>query len=210
MKYYYLKLKDSFFDKDEIKIIENLESGYEYITIILKMYLRSLKMEGYLAVRQGIPYDLKMLASVLGHKQDTVKTAVEVFIKLGLIEILESGEIYMLDIALYVGKSSTEAERVKKHRSKKNQTELEKALSDFEVMRNKIKKPLTARAKTRLLNKLDNLTGDESVKVKILDQSIYYGWQDVYPLKEGADGKSIERFARNTGSGTGFGKYENL
>jgi hypothetical protein len=41
-KYYYLKLKDNFFDRPEIKAIEGIESGYEYICIIQKMYLRRI------------------------------------------------------------------------------------------------------------------------------------------------------------------------
>ena len=29
-KYYYLKLKDNFFDSDEIKILEQMKNGYKY------------------------------------------------------------------------------------------------------------------------------------------------------------------------------------
>lgn len=58
-----------------------------------------------------------------------------------------------------------------------------KALKDFKVMRNKIKKPLTKRAETRLLNKLENLSGNTETQIAILEQSIFHCWQDVYHLK---------------------------
>lgn len=62
---------------------------------------------------------------------------------------------------------------------------LQRALNDFITMRNKIKKPLTALAKTRLLNKLENLSnGNEELKIAILNQSVDRCWQDVYELKE--------------------------
>ena len=43
-KYYYLKLKEDFFDSEDIKIIESMENGYMYSNILLKMYLKSLKI----------------------------------------------------------------------------------------------------------------------------------------------------------------------
>lgn len=45
-KYYYLKLKEDFFDSEEIKILESMKDGYIYSNILLKLYLRSLRNEG--------------------------------------------------------------------------------------------------------------------------------------------------------------------
>lgn len=56
-------------------------------------------------------------------------------------------------------------------------------LKEFEQMRNKIKKPLTKNALTRLINKLENLSSDDETKIKILEQSIDHCWQDIYELK---------------------------
>lgn len=59
------------------------------------------------------------------------------------------------------------------------------ALKDFEEMRNRIKKPLTDRAKVLLLEKLEKLApGDEEKQIEILDQSIMNSWQGVFELKE--------------------------
>ena len=45
-KYYYLKLKEDFFDSDEMLLLQGMKDGYLYSDILMKMYLRSLKNEG--------------------------------------------------------------------------------------------------------------------------------------------------------------------
>ena len=110
-KYYYLRLKDNFFDSDELKILESMKDGYLYSNILLKLYLRSIKNDGKLVVNDRIPYNAEMLASVTGHQVGTIKQALSMFKELGLIEILENGAIYMLDIQNFIGKGSTEADR---------------------------------------------------------------------------------------------------
>lgn len=110
-KYYYLRLKDNFFDSDELKILESMKDGYLHSNILLKLYLRSLKNDGKLVVNDRIPYNAEMLASVTGHQVGTIKQALSMFKELGLIEILENGAIYMLDIQNFIGKGSTEADR---------------------------------------------------------------------------------------------------
>ncbi|EMW5712290.1 TPA: phage replisome organizer N-terminal domain-containing protein, partial [Enterococcus faecium] len=47
-RYYYLKLKENFFDSDEMVLLESMPDGYIYSNILLKLYLRSLKHEGKL------------------------------------------------------------------------------------------------------------------------------------------------------------------
>lgn len=42
-KYYYLKLKEDFFDSDEMLLLQGMKDGYLYSDILMKMYLRSLK-----------------------------------------------------------------------------------------------------------------------------------------------------------------------
>lgn len=132
-KYYYLRLKDNFFDSDELKILESMKDGYLYSNILLKLYLRSLKNDGKLVINERIPYNAEMLASVTGHQVGTIKQALSVFKELGLIEVLENGAIYMLDIQNFIGKGSTEADRRRVYDRKITQ---EKELLKTESVRN--------------------------------------------------------------------------
>lgn len=117
-KYYYMRLKESFFDSDEMVILESMPDGYLYSNILLKLYLRSLKDDGRLMFKGVIPYTPDVLATIVRHNVGVVEKAIQIFKQLGLVEILDNGAIYMLDIQNYIGKSSTEAERKKFYRDK--------------------------------------------------------------------------------------------
>ena len=53
-------------------------------------------------------------------------------------------------------------------------------------MRKSIKKPMTGKALTLLLNKLDKMSDNNNLKIEILNQSILHSWQTVYQLKDAA------------------------
>lgn len=117
-KYYYLKLKENFFDSEDLKIIESMENGYLYANLYLKMILLSLKHEGRLVFKGRIPYDEKMLATVTGIDIDHIRCGIKILNDYGLIELLESGVIYMSDIQSLIGRGSSEAERKAIYRKK--------------------------------------------------------------------------------------------
>lgn len=114
--YYYLKLKENFFDSEELILLESMENGYLYSNILLKLYLKSLKQNGKLFIKDRIPYNSHLLSKLLRHNIDVIEKALKIFLDLGLIEILKNGSIYMLDIQNYIGKSTTEADRIREYR----------------------------------------------------------------------------------------------
>ncbi|MBN8046915.1 phage replisome organizer N-terminal domain-containing protein [Paraclostridium bifermentans] len=117
-KYYYLKLVDNFYERDEMIMLESMPDGYMYSNILLKLYLRSLKNEGKLMFNNRIPYNAAMLANVTRFPVAVVEKAISIFQELGLIEILDNGAIYMLDIQNFIGQSSTEADRKRAYRNR--------------------------------------------------------------------------------------------
>lgn len=117
-KYYYLKLKDNFFDDEKIQIIEAMPDGDTYVNILLKLYLRSLKRDGKLMATDRIPYSPETLAAVVKKPVGVVRAAVEIFRQFELVEVLDNGEMYMLDIQNFIGTSSTEGDRKREYRRK--------------------------------------------------------------------------------------------
>ena len=118
-KYYYIKLKDNYFDQDNIKVLESMKNGHTYSLIIIKMYLKASKTAGQLMMTQRIPYDpsnIDTLASVLGHDVDHVKESIRLGVQLDLIKIIDGREIWMTEIQNMIGQSSTEADRVRLYR----------------------------------------------------------------------------------------------
>ena len=60
-KYYYLKLKENYFDEDAIVLLESMQDGVLYSNILLKLYLKSLKNGGKLQLDENIPYTAQMM-----------------------------------------------------------------------------------------------------------------------------------------------------
>ena len=115
-KYYYLKLKENYFDEDAIVLLESMQDGILYSNILLKLYLKSLKNGGKLQLDENIPYTAQMIATITRQQVGTVERALQIFMKLGLVEPLPSGALYMSNIELLIGQSSTEGERKRRAR----------------------------------------------------------------------------------------------
>ena len=92
-KYYYLKLKESYFDDDAIVLLESMQDGVIYSNILLKLYLKSLKNGGKLQLDENIPYTAQMIATITRQQVGTVERALKIFMKLGLVEPLPSGAL---------------------------------------------------------------------------------------------------------------------
>ena len=124
-KYYYLKLKDTFFDSEEMKILESMDNGILYQNLYLKICLISLKSNGALLFKDIIPYNLDMIATITRINKDIVRTGLNVFKQLGLITIADNETIYMSDIQTLIGKASTESDRVSKYKKKLDTIKIE-------------------------------------------------------------------------------------
>lgn len=134
-KYYYLKLKENFFNSDEIILIESMQDGMLYSNILLKLYLLSLKFNGYLRLNENMNYTAQMIATLTRHEVGTVERALQVFFEFGLIVSTADGSIYMADIEGMVGESSTEADRKRIARAKVKQGQIsDKSLQNIHAL----------------------------------------------------------------------------
>ena len=177
-KYYYMRLKENFFDTNEMKVLESMQDGYKYSNILLKLYLMSLQSDGKLMLNERIPYNSQMIATITRHSVGDVEKALVLFKDLGLIEILDSGAIYMLDIQKYIGKSSTEADRQREYQrkisyskeickksNKKSTPEIEIEIEkDIEIDIDTDKKKKKKSAKADLNGMIDSFTENEELR----------------------------------------------
>ena len=114
-RYYWLKLKDDFFDGDTLRYIEEQENGFIYSSFYLKLCLKSLKSDGILMRLVGtrmIPYDVASLAKLTNVPEETVAVAMQLFEKIGLVERSEKGEILLPQINDLIGTETDKAENV--------------------------------------------------------------------------------------------------
>ncbi len=136
-------MKDNYFDQDNIKILESVPNGHVYSLIIVKLYLKATKYGGQLRMTESIPYDpskLDILANVLNHDVAHVKEAIKLSSELGIISILDTGDMWMAEIQNFIGHSSSEADRIREYRQglKKESVQLyDKSTPEKEIEKEK-------------------------------------------------------------------------
>ena len=84
--------------------------------------------------------------------------------------------------------------------------ELNETIIAFIDYRKSIKKPMSDRAITLLLGKLNKMSNSVQVQIEILNQSILNGWQGIFPLK--SDSGSGKRKASFQGRNYDFDELE--
>lgn len=184
-KYYWLKLKEDFFDDDTIEWIEDQPNGSTYALFYLKLCLKSLKTNGVLIRNVGdmlIPYDAKKLGEVTRTDVDTVRVAMELFQKIGLIQILENGEIFLSQLDNMVGSESKWAEKKRLQRAKKAEAlptpEDAKKESEDIVLDVSEKSPREIekeKEKEKDIDKEKELTDRQRERVELL-RELFAGW----------------------------------
>lgn len=127
-KFYWLQLKEDFFEEDSIEWLEEQENGHKYSLFYLKLCLKSLKTNGILIRKVGnmlVPYDNKKLAEMTKTPVDTVIVAMELLKGIGLVQILENGELYIAQLENMIGSQSKSALKKQQQRQLKQQLLLE-------------------------------------------------------------------------------------
>lgn len=121
-RYYWLKLKENFFEDEAISWLEEQPNGTVYSLFYLKLCLKSLQTSGILIRSVGemlIPYDAKKLSEITHTDINAVVVAMQLLEKAGLVSMLENGAIYLSRTAEMVGSETQTAERMRKLREKK-------------------------------------------------------------------------------------------
>jgi len=120
-KYYWLKLKRDFFKRHDIKIIESMDNGKDYVLFYLKLLLESVDHNGELRFSETVPYNDKMLSTITDTNIDIVRSAVKIFSELGMMERFDDGTLYMEQVNTMLGYETSDAIRMRELREKKAQ-----------------------------------------------------------------------------------------
>lgn len=128
-RYYWLKLKEDFFQDDIIEWLEEQANGKDYVLFYLKLCLKSLKNNGVLIRQVGnmlVPYDVEKLADITKTSVDTVAVALKVFEQIGLVDVQEGGQLYLTHLNNMVGSeaANSNAQRQKRFREKQKQLQI--------------------------------------------------------------------------------------
>ena len=119
-KYYWLKLKDTFFRDKEMKKLRKIAGGDTYTIIYLKLQLLSLKNEGKLLFENLEDTFAEEMALEIDEEADNVKITLTYLKRCGLIEEVSENEFLLLQTIECIGKETSVAARVRKSRNNKN------------------------------------------------------------------------------------------
>lgn len=121
-RFYWLKLKEDFFDEDTMGWLEEQDNGKEYCLFYLKLCLKSLKSDGVLVRKVGdmlIPYDVAKIAEITKTQVDIANGALNLLKQIGYIQVLDSGGLFLTQIEYMTGSETDAAERQRKSRANK-------------------------------------------------------------------------------------------
>lgn len=128
-RFYWLKLKRDFFKRHDIQIIESMQNGKDYILFYLKLLCESVDHDGNLRFSNEIPYNEEMLSVITHTNIDIVRSAINVFSKLNMMEILDDGTFYMNEVNKMIGSAvdNDNANRQRRFRERQKQLALQES-----------------------------------------------------------------------------------
>lgn len=118
-KYYWLKLHRDFFKRHDVQIIESMPNGKDYILFYLKLLCESVDHNGNLRFSENIPYNEEMLATITRTNVDIVRSAVKIFVELGMMEIMTDGTYFMTEVNKMLGSETYWAKKKREQKAKK-------------------------------------------------------------------------------------------
>ncbi len=128
-KYYWLKLDRNFFKRHDIRVIEDMPDGKEFVLFYLKLMVEAIDHEGALRFSDTIPYSESMLSSVTNTELEVVKKALEVFTELGLVEVMDDKTLFLREVAKLLGCETFAAKRKREQRQERDAGEIVPQLS---------------------------------------------------------------------------------
>lgn len=194
-KYYWLKLKEDFFEEKQIRYLRKLPDGDKLVIAYLKMQLKSLRTEGFIKYDQIMPSNEEELAMILDEDINIIKLMIQALIKVKAIEVLDDGSFYLIAMQDLVGKEGESAERVRRFRERQNQkllqcnanvtecnTEIEKekeieiekkkdkeSVQMLQQMNNKSTPEIEKNKKKKITTEIDDLINDNFTDKEIID-----------------------------------------
>lgn len=158
--FYFMK-PDYFYQRDEIKMIQKENDGYEFLHIYDKLIIMTMNNKGLLAYVVGKkkqPYTFEDIARDIGHTVDKVEKAMQLFYEYGLAIYNDDGTSTFPD-AITFTKRRTEG-AIKKEQQRKETKD--KCPSDKED------KCLTYKYKEQELEQYQHLEKDKEQKIQYI------------------------------------------
>ena len=117
-KYYWLKLPADFFSKPSLMLLTS--KGADHISVYMRLLTMAINTDCRLMYTEDTPYTVEMLSMMLGYQKDTMQEIIDNLIQFKLLEVLEDGSYYLVELPEMIGSESTSAERQRKSRQERD------------------------------------------------------------------------------------------
>lgn len=122
-KYYWIKLKTNFFNREDIDFMLSQENGCEYVVLYQMLCLNTANNDGRLETKMNeviIPYDIKKIVRDCKYfDYDTVAVALDLYKKLGLIYEEDNKILKIANYDEMIGSETKWAEQKRIYRENK-------------------------------------------------------------------------------------------
>lgn len=119
-KYFWLRLRKDFFKRHDVRILEAMPNGKEYVLFYLKLLTESIDHEGALRFSDSTPYSTEMLATIANTSPEIAEGAIKALISLEMVERQEDGTLKMIGIENMIGFETKWAEKKRRYRQQKD------------------------------------------------------------------------------------------
>lgn len=117
-RYYWLKLKEEFFQDKEMKKLRRIAGGDTYTVIYLKLMLLSLKSDGRLYFDGIEDTFYEELALEIDEEPENVRVTLMYLEKMKLVQTVEEDELYLTQMDNLICSESESAQRVREYRER--------------------------------------------------------------------------------------------
>lgn len=145
-RYYWIKLTDHFLTSDTVDFLLSQKNGANYVVLYQMLCLKSVNSNGVLARQIGeiiVPYDVEKIQRDCKHFDiDTVRVALELYKKLGLVYEQQDGMLQIANFERLVGSQTISAEKkqiqiANRQSGKKGGTKVEIFPPEIKILRDK-------------------------------------------------------------------------
>lgn len=182
-RYYWIKLTDHFLTSDTVDFLLSQKNGANYVVLYQMLCLKSVNSNGLLARQIGeiiVPYDVEKIQRDCKHFDiDTVRVALELYKKLGLVYEQQDGILQITNFDRLIGSQTISAEKkqiqiANRQSGKQGGTKVENFPPDIEIKRLRDKEIDIKDIEEK------NITKKENSKI---EQEFEEVWK-LYPRKE--------------------------
>ena len=185
-KFYWIKLKTDFFNRNDIDFLLSQQNGCQYVVLYQMLCLSTANNEGKLFNKIGeviVPYNAeKIVRDCKYFDIDTVNVAMSLYRKMGLVYEEEDGTLRISNYDEMVGSESSSTKRVREWRNKKKLLQCNTDVTEEKDIDNRDKS--TDNREEEKEKELEiEVINDKSLKPKQLESEFETIWK-LYPRKK--------------------------